>query len=59
LPLPPFIVATVMIVPISRPAANATNHPNRCYRFLEELPTVGGIRPPKNLGDCRDYGETV
>jgi len=26
----------VMIVPISRPfpAANATNHPNRCYRFL-------------------------
>ena len=22
------------------PAATATNHPNRCYRFLGELPTI-------------------
>src|SRR5260370_41127168 len=41
-----------MIVPIARPApaANATNHPNRCYRFLKELPTVGNIRPRRRAG---------
>src|SRR5262245_36964174 len=41
-----------MIVPIScpAPAANATNHPNRCYRFLGELPTVGNISAEKEDG---------
>jgi hypothetical protein len=42
LPLPPFIVATVMIVLIAyaSPALKATNHPSQGYRLLVKLPTL-------------------
>ena len=49
LPLPPFMVATVMIELVTdrlpRASAKATNHQDQYYRFSGELPTSGNPQP--------------
>jgi hypothetical protein len=58
LPLPPFIVATVMIELVtsaSSPSVKATNPSNQSYRFLGELPTgepnTRWLRPLKLINE--------